>query len=221
MGIYAPVMGSTILASDLAAALFGKVRRNVLALLYGSPDRSFFLREITRAVGAGQGAVQRELERLVRAGIVQRRRNGRQVYYQADPDCPVFPELRSMVAKTLGLLEVLRQALEPVRDRIACAFIYGSVARGDPGSGSDVDLLVVGDVDFAEIAEILAPTQELIEREVNPSVFGFEDASQRVIEGGHFLTRVIAGPKLFLIGDERELEKLARQRLADRSHNES
>lgn len=209
MGMYVPIMGTVPIESSLAAALFGKTRRAVLALLFGNPDRSFYLREVVRAVAAGQGAVQRELDRLTQAGIVQRRRHGRQVFYQANPRCPVFTELRSIVTKTVGLLDVLRDALDPLRDRIVIAFVYGSAARGELEPTSDVDLLVVGDVAFAEVADRVTPIQNVIAREVNPSVFNPEEVAQRLSDGGHFLSRVTTGPKLFLIGDESELAGLA------------
>jgi predicted nucleotidyltransferase len=194
----------------LASALFGKVRLGVLALLFSHPDRAFYVREIVRAVNVGQGAVQRELASLSEVGLLDRRQEGRQVYYQASRQCPLYAELRSVVMKTVGLVGVLRQTLEPVHDQITIAFVYGSVARGDPQSTSDVDLLVVGELAFGEVVELLSPAQDRIGREVNPSVFTREEFQRRVSQEGDLLARVWSGPKLFVIGSENELGKLAR-----------
>jgi len=196
--------------SVLASALFGKVRLAILALLFGHPDRAFFVREIVRVVEGGQGAVQRELARLAGVGLLSRRQEGRQVYYQANRDTPLFTELQSIMAKTVGVADVLRTALAPARDRIAVAFLYGSVAQGDPESMSDVDIIVVGDVTFGEITELLSPIQDRIGREVNPSVFPTEDFYSRVAKWGDFLARAWSAQKIFVLGDDGESGQLAR-----------
>ena len=202
-------MGTQSNDSSLASALFGKVRLAVLALLFGRPDRAFFVREVVRTVKGGQGGVQRELARLSEVGLLLRREEGRQVYYQANSACPLYAELRSIMMKTVGLVDVLRRAFEPVQDRISVAFVYGSVARGDPESASDVDLLVVGDVHFGEVAELLSPAQDRIGREVNPSVFPVDEFRHRASQEGDFLARIWSGPKILVMGDEREFGKLA------------
>ena len=131
---------------DPGAVLFGQTRRRVLAWLLGHADEAFYLRQIVRQTGAAHGAVQRELSALTSAGILQRTVAGRQVYFQANRDSPIFPELRSLLLKTTGAVDVLREALAPLADRIVLAFVFGSVARGDLRNDSDIDLLVVGEV---------------------------------------------------------------------------
>lgn len=202
-------MGTLHNGSPLASALFGKVRLGVLGLLFGRPDRAFFVREVVREVKGGQGAVQRELARLSEVGLLDRREDGRQVYFQANKDCPLYAEIRAIVTKTVGLVDVLRKALEPAQDRISVAFVYGSMARGDPDSASDVDLLVVGDAQFGEIVELLSPIQDSIGREINPSVFPSDEFIRRVSRDGDFLEKVWSGPKLIVIGDERESGNMA------------
>lgn len=207
-----------ITASDgVARALFGQARRRVLALLYGRPDEAFYLREIERATGAGLGPVQRELARLVEAGLVRRVARGKQVYFSAEPESPVFDELRSLVAKTMGVADVLRSALaESAREgRIAVAFVYGSVAAGRQRAGSDVDLFVVGTVTLTELAPVLGPVEDRLGREINPTIYPPEELAAKLRDGRHFVTQVLAGPKLFLVGSLRELEDLVGQRLAD------
>jgi len=138
---------STMSSIDsLSATLFGKTRRAVLALLYGHSDESFYLRQIVRTAGVGLGAVQRELKKLSGAGIITRKARGRQVYYQANQECPVYAELKNLVIKTVGVGDVIRAGLVPLADRIRVAFLFGSLVRGDERSSSDVDVMVVGDV---------------------------------------------------------------------------
>jgi predicted nucleotidyltransferase len=198
----------------ISAALFNKNRRAVLALLFGHPDQEFYLRQIVRACGGGVGAVQRELKQLADAGIIRRAARHKQVYFRANAACPVFEELKSLVLKTAGVADVLRVALAPLGDRIVVAFIFGSVARAQQKRESDVDCVVVGQVTFSEVVESLADAQQHLAREVNPVVYSPEEFRSKLATGHHFLTRVLKKPKVFLIGDEDELARLAAKRVA-------
>jgi predicted nucleotidyltransferase len=212
-GTNVPIMGTT--QNDLGATLFGKTRRAVLALAYGNPDESFHLRRIARFAGTGMGVLQRELVLLTEAGILHRTVSGRQVYFQANPACPIFDELERIVTKTAGIADVVRGGLVTLGERVAIAFLYGSFTRGTQRAGSDVDVLVVGDVSFGEVVEALAAAQERIGRELNPTVYPPREFQDKVRERQHFVTRVMAEPKVFLIGGERELVRLAEERLAE------
>jgi predicted nucleotidyltransferase len=204
-------------ADALSSALFGRTRRTILALLYAHPDESFYLRQIARFVEGGQGGVQRELRRLTDAQIIRRTMRGRTAFYQANRDCPIFPELHGLVLKTAGVVEVLRAALTPLADRIQLAFVYGSVARGEPKAGSGINLFVVGPVGFGEVAEALADAQSRLARDVNPTVYDLTDFQSRLVKKEHFVSAVVEQPKLFVIGSEHELDQLARRRLARRA----
>jgi uncharacterized protein len=200
----------------LSAALFGKTRRNVLGLLFVEPDKTFYLREIVRRTGAGQGAVQRELRRLSEAGIIKREGIGRAITYKADAESAVFDELRSLLAKTVGATEHLRGALSSLKDRIDVGFVYGSYAKEMRlRPGSDIDLMVIGDASFGDVVEHTASAQKTLGREINPTVYAPAEFAQRVREGHHFLVDVLKHPKLFLIGGPRELERLAEVRMVD------
>lgn len=193
--------------------MFGRVRSSVLSLLFCHAEKSFYFREIERSVGMGRGAVQRELENLVNAGLVFRRKQGNQVHYQANPKSPIFAELKSLMVKTAGVADVLREALMPL-GRIRTAFIYGSFAKGAESADSDVDVLVIGDVSFSEVVDVLASAQEYVGREVNPSVYPVEEFATKVWDGSHFVTSLVGEPKIFLIGDEDVLGRLVEKRLA-------
>lgn len=194
----------------ISSALFGKTRRVILAILFSHPDEDFFLRQIARASGAGMGAAQRELKRLTEAGILQRSVRIRQVFYRANPDCPVFQELRGLIRKTSGAAEVIRSAIEPLAARIQVCFIHGSLARGEERAGSDLDLLVIGGVKFREVVACIGPIQSALRREINPTVFSPREFRTKVRAGNHFLTTVLKGAKILLVGDEDELAGLAR-----------
>src|SRR5579863_4116510 len=190
------------------AALFGRTRNAVLGLLYSHPDESFYVREIVRAADSGQGSVQRELRHLERAGILKRTVRDRHVYYQANPDCPLFAEIKGMVANTVGGVEILARALASLRGRIKVAFIYGSMARSEQRRGSDADVFVIGDASFGAVVEALAPAQKSLAREVNPIVYPVAEFREKVLQKHHFVTSVLRGTKLFLVGDESELAEL-------------
>jgi len=202
-------------ASDnLSSALFGKVRSSVLALLFCHCEKSFYFREIERSVGMGRGAVQRELENLVNAGLIVRTKQGNQVYYQANAKSAIFPELKSMMIKTAGVADVLRETLTPFAQRITTAFIYGSLAKGTATADSDVDVLVIGDLAFSEVVDLLGSAQESIGREVNPSVYPVDEFVTKISQGQHFVTSLIDEPKIFLFGDEDVFGRLVEKRLA-------
>jgi len=188
----------------LGTLLFGKTRLAILSLLVSQPTRKLYFREIIRLTGAGQGAVQRELANLVRAGILTKMREGNLTYYQANRMCPVLDELRGLVEKTAGIAGALREALLPMADSIDHAFLYGSIARGDESSESDIDIMVIGNVRFLDIVSAVSPLQESLGREINPTVFTRAEFRQRVEQGDHFLSRVMREARTDLIGGDRE-----------------
>jgi len=210
-------VSTALTTSTLSAALFGQTRRAILALLYGHPDEAYYLRQLVRLGGLGLGAVQREVKRLAEVGILRRTVRGHQVYYQANPDCPVFAELKGLVVKTAGAADVLREALAPLAGRIKVAFIYGSVARFQQRNASDVDIMVIGEVSFGEVVSALRIAQELVRREINPTVYSSAEFRTKLKARQHFLSSVLRNEKVFVIGDEHELARLGPIRLVDRT----
>jgi predicted nucleotidyltransferase len=201
--------------SDIKAMiLFGKVRRAILSVLFGHADEAFYLRQIVRTTGFGLGPVQRELKQLTQCGIIRRSVHGRQVYFQANLDSPIFPELKGLITKTAGIGDTLRAALAPIAGQLKIAFIYGSIARGEEGPRSDIDLLVVGDIAFADVVVNLQAAQKLLGREIFPTVYPPDEFKAKMRAKHHFLTSVLKGSKIYLIGDENELRRLATKRLA-------
>ena len=204
-------MGSGATSTDAPASLFGKTRQTLLGLLYGRADQEHLQENLIQLAGLGRGTVQRELEFLARAGVVRRTVRGRQVYYQANAESPVYTELRGLVVKTGGVADALRAVLGPLGGRIHIAFIYGSVAKGTERRASDVDVMVIGDASFAEVSDALGRAQEAIGREVNPSVYALADFRAKLAAKHHFLRSVLKSEKIFLIGDEHELGRLAKK----------
>ncbi|MBI2908669.1 MAG: nucleotidyltransferase domain-containing protein [Chloroflexi bacterium] len=186
--------------AHLHRGLFGKTRQAVLALLYGQADRSFYTRQILDAVKTGRGTVQRELKSLAETGVIIREAQGKQVYYRANESSPIYPELKGIVAKTFGLADVLREALAPFNERIACAFVYGSTAKGEAVASSDIDLLVVGNADEMALHRALSGVEDRLARPVNYTLMNEAEFRQRSAENGGFLARVLSGPKIMILG---------------------
>jgi predicted nucleotidyltransferase len=205
-GTIDPEMGTAAILSDI---LFGHTRGALLAVLYGHIGESFYLRQLARRTDITLGAVQRELRQLVDAGLVTRRVVGSQTFYSANQASPIFEEMRSLVTKTVGIHDVLLEALRPLHKKINLAFVYGSTARSKEDSESDVDLMIVGRVPFADVIEHLADAQKTLDREINPTVYSTREFRSKV--EGNFLRTVLAGKKLFLIGDESELRELGKE----------
>src|SRR5437763_406040 len=196
-------------ASGLGDVLFGKARGAVLGMLYGHPDESFYYRQLTRQLThVSPGTLQRELDTLSELGLIARSTVGKQVFYQANRQHPVFEELSALVAKTVGVFEILRTALAPIAHRIVLAFIYGSVAKHEEGAMSDIDLMIVGEVTLEEVLEKLAAAEQALSRPINPTIYSVAEFKSKLGSKSHFVNSVARSPKVFLLGDEDELKRI-------------
>jgi predicted nucleotidyltransferase len=196
----------------ISSVLFPGYRRRVLGLLLLHPDEALHGREIARRTGLPSGTITRELTRLAQVGLLKREKRGNQLLYSAERKCPVFEELASILRKTSGVADVLAGALDHAGDRIRIAFIYGSMGRGQERAGSDVDLIVIGDIGFAEVVELLHAAQGTLGREINPKVYSLKEWSAKLAAPDVFLRDVLAKPKIFVIGTEDELAKPRRSK---------
>jgi DNA-binding transcriptional ArsR family regulator len=190
----------------LPEILSSRARAEVFRLLFGISAEELHVREIERRSGLAVRTVSRELKKLEEMDLVSARRDGNRLYYSANRAHPLYDDIRSLVMKTIGLIETLRQAL--VTEAISVAFVFGSVARGEANAHSDVDLMVVGDAGLKEVSGWLGGVSARIGREVNPHVMGKAEFRRRRESGDHFLRRVLDSPKLFVVGDDDELARL-------------
>lgn len=203
-----PNMGtiSTHTASGLAGALFSPAQLKVLGLLFGQPERIFQSAELIRLADSGTGAVHRQLRRLEDAGWITGTRVGNQKHYQANHACPAFNELRGLIVKTVGLVEPIRKALEPLSERISAAFVYGSMAKGTAHANSDIDLLIVSPtLGLADLYDHLPKAESALGRTVNPNIMTAAEWKKRLNTPDSFAARIASQPKLFVIGDEDAL----------------
>lgn len=189
--------------------LFGSYRQRVLTQVLLHPDDAYHVRELARLTGTTAGTLHKELARLAEAGLLSREKQGNQVRYRANRECPIYPELAGLVRKTSGAVVVLADALRTVRPAPALALIFGSLARGEENARSDVDLLVVGDAAFADVVKALHPTQESLQREINPVVYNAAEFARRIAGKDGFVANILTHPKLFVIGTEHDLAKFA------------
>jgi predicted nucleotidyltransferase len=191
-------------------ALFSKVQQRVLGLIFGQPERSFYTREIMRSVHSGTGAVGRELSRLQRSGLVSVERIGNQKHYRANRDSPIFEELQSLVAKTVGLAEPIRKSLEPYADAIKAAFVYGSVAKGTHTARSDIDLMVIGDeLNYSDLYTAAQQAEAKLKRKINPTFLCPKDWQRKASDHGSVINKISASPKIFIFGSEKDLNPWA------------
>jgi predicted nucleotidyltransferase len=207
LGCIVPNMGRMMEPISLSNALFSKVQQRVLALIFGQPERSFYTSEIIRNVHSGTGAVERELSRLQRSGLVSVERIGNQKHYQANRQSPIFGELQSLVIKTVAVAEPLRKSLEPCVDKIKTAFVYGSVAKGTDTARSDIDLMVIGDkLNYSELYAALQDVESALGRKVSPTFLSPKDWRRKASDKNSFLSKVNALPKIFVFGSEQDLQ---------------
>lgn len=178
----------------------------MLRLLFGQAGREFHGNEIMKLTRSGKGALQRELRRLTDSGLVLVAQVGNQKRYRANPDSPIYDELRAIVRKTFGLADELREAMAALAGRIPVAFVFGSVAKGTDTASSDIDLLVVSDsLSYQDLLAVLAPTEARLKRKVNPTLYSPADLERGRAESNDFILRVLEQPKLFVIGGPHEL----------------
>ncbi|MDD4874180.1 MAG: ArsR family transcriptional regulator [Dehalococcoidales bacterium] len=202
-------MGNVMNYCELSDGLFSKTRQSVLALLYGQTDRSFYTKQVLDAVKIGRGTVQRELQNLTESGIIIREVRGNQVHYRANSKSPIFNELKSIVRKTFGVADVIREGLAPFSDKIKVAFIFGSIARSTDDRKSDIDIMMIGDITFDDAVSSIMKAQEVLRMEINPVVYSVDEFRKRMMGKHDFVVDVIQGEKIFLIGDKDELRRLA------------
>ena len=191
--------------------LFSRGRQAILALLLLHPEQRYYVREVARLTGFAAPPVGKELNALADLGFLSREQVGNQLVFQANRNCPIFEELASIARKTFGLADVVRQALAPLQKRIQCAFIFGSLASDRATAGSDVDLMIIGTLRFEDIAPVLPPLEQALGRDVNPKLYTPSAWRSALEDGDAFLSNVLSRPKIFLIGDEAELDELGKE----------
>jgi predicted nucleotidyltransferase len=214
MSTFVPVM-STNNRQGVAEELLGRTRAAVLSTLYLDTEPSMYVREIIRATGISPGGIQRELRNLERLNLVVREEQGNQVHYRANKDHPIFEDLRRLLLKITGVVPVIEEALKPLGSVVHAAFLYGSFARGDITSSSDIDLMVIGEVTFKELSQCLSQAEKELSRELNPTVYPPSEFREKLQAGHHFLTSIMKGEKMMLIGREDELRRMAGQQMGD------
>ena len=193
--------------SVLAEILSSKIRAEIFRLLFGTITEELHMREIERRSGYAIGTIQTELKKLLRLDLVKKRKDGNRLYYRANKEHPLYPDIRSLVLKTIGLVDILKDALRQDSD-ISIAFVFGSIARHEQMAGSDVDLMVIGKLGLRKLTDMLSGVSEQIGREINPHVLSVNELVKRKTNREHFIAQVLEAPKIFIIGNKNELESM-------------
>jgi len=200
----------------MISSLFSKTKRRLLTLLLLNPDRQLYLIEIARLTGISPGTLHREIKPLVADGILLSERRTRQIFYSSNRNSPIYEELRSILFKTCAVGEVMAKALKPYKSRICAAFIYGSVAKGSDTARSDIDLFCVGDGAFGNLSAALAGSEEALVRPINIHSLTSHEFAVRVRDKNHFVRSVLKSEKIFILGSEDDLGKLAKEQVAEK-----
>ena len=190
-------------------ALFPRTRQAILSAVLLRPDKWWYLTDLAKHLGVSPSSLQRELVSLVNGDLLISRRDGKRVYYKINQDCPIVEELQTIFVKTSGIADVIKSCLNSFGDKIEIAFVYGSVARMEELSSSDVDLMIIGDVGLADLVPDLRRAEKDLGREVNPTIYSSEEFLRRRKEGDSFISTVLSDQKIFLKGNDSELEAVA------------
>ncbi len=191
--------------NTLADLLSSRVKAEVFRLLFGGVATELHVREIERRSGLADATVRQELRRLTRLGVVEPRRDGNRTYYHANSAHPLYSDIRNMVLKTSGLVDLFREAL--MHPGIRIAFVFGSMASGNGKAGSDVDLMLIGRISLRQVGKLLSGVATKLGREINPHVLSPEEYLKRRKAREHFITTVLSEPRLFVIGTEDDLKR--------------
>jgi predicted nucleotidyltransferase len=194
---------------DISTALFPGTKRKILALFFLNPDKEYYFSEVVRLTGTRQGVIQRELKSLTEAEILTSEQRGRQKFYAVNRKHPIFQDLRNIIFKTYGMIGRIREVLEPLGEQIIIAFVYGSFARGEEVSSSDLDLFVIGNIRLADLVRVLSDVEQAIGREINPALFSAKEFKRKWSDNNHFIRSVADSEKEFIIGSEHEFGRLA------------
>jgi predicted nucleotidyltransferase len=194
--------------SILSEILSSKVRAEVFRLLFGMNDTPLHVREIERRSGFAIGTIQTEMKKLYKLNLVLKNRDGNRLYYRANRQHPIYSDIHSLVIKTVGLIDVLKKVLAGEK-AIRTAFIFGSSAEGSEKADSDIDLMVIGEIGLRALSSLLKGLAEEFGREINPYVLSPKEFSQRKSETERFISKVLVSPKLFIIGNEKDLKTMA------------
>jgi predicted nucleotidyltransferase len=190
-------------------ALFPRTRQAVLSAFLLRPERSWYLTDLAKHIGVSPSSLQRELASMVAGDLLTTSRDGKRVYYAVNHGCPIVKELQSIFVKTTGIADVIKSSLKKFGGKIEIAFIYGSIARGEELSTSDVDVVIIGNIQLSDLVPSLRRIEKSLEREVNPTLFSPTEFSQRINDRDTFITTALSDPVIFLKGDVSELEALA------------
>jgi uncharacterized protein len=201
--------GRNMRRDSTLAAIISPTRQAILTTLFLRPDNEWYLSELAASLGTGPSSLQREIDALVRVGILEKRVDGRRSYIKANQDSPIYPELHGLVEKTSGIIPMLREAIASTKG-LKIGFIYGSVARGEEGAASDVDLMLIGNVSTMDISPKLRGIEKTLGRQINPTVFSHDEFAKSLTQKNHFLRTVMRNKKIMLVGTEDELEAVAR-----------
>lgn len=193
----------------LETILGSKLRSKVLGWLFTHPDERYFVRQLTSLLREDSTNVSRELIRLEKTGILVSTKEGKQKYYQANRKSPIYDDLHGLIIKTTGVADVLRSALAPSAGCIKVAFVFGSIAIGNENRRSDIDMIIIGEISFGDVSSLLHEAEEQLGREINPVVYSQQEFNTRVAQQQNFVTNVLNNEKIFIIGDEYELKRLA------------
>ena len=191
--------------SQLSSALFTITQQKVLGLLFTQPDKSFYVKEILRLTGMGVATIKRELDRMRAAGILRMTKIGNQHHYQANPECPIFFELSGIIKKTSGIVGSISSALSSVSGQVDWAFIYGSVASNKETTGSDIDLMIIGDISFSQVVRLLYPVQETLGREINPKIYSRKEWILLKKSKQAIVNELMLKPRMDVLGDNHGL----------------
>ncbi len=194
---------------DLAGTLFPGTKRKILALFFLNPDQEYYFTEVVRLTGTRQGVIQRELKSLTEAEILTSEKRGRQTFYAVNRKHPIFRDLRNIIFKTYGVIGKIREALEPLRGQINIAFVFGSFARGEEVSSSDLDLFAVGNLQLKDLVSALSDVEQAIGREINPTLFSAAEFRKKWSQRNHFIRSMAKTEKEFIVGSEDEFRRLA------------
>lgn len=193
---------------SIANVLFPKTRQKILRLTFLNPEKQFYLREFTNLTNTSPGAIERELKKLTSAGILSIERVNTKKLYSANRNNPIFEELKNIIIKTFGIVDLIKKALLPFKNDIKLAVIFGSFVKGEFVASSDIDLLIVSEISYRNLVKITTPLEKIFQRAINLNVYSINEFKSKYTSDHHFIKSVFASEVIYLIGEINDAGKL-------------
>ncbi|KAF0221273.1 MAG: DNA polymerase beta domain-containing [Geobacteraceae bacterium] len=185
--------------------LFGsRTRANLLGWFFGHTEETGNARQLAEVLQEDAADLGREMALLEEAEILRSSRKGTLKHYRANTSCPFYQELKGLVLKTAGAAGQLRSALRAL-DGVSYALVYGPYAEGEEEAHSDIEVMIIGDIDLPRLDILMEELEKNLGRTIHYVVYEPQEFAAKKQAKNGFIMEVLQGQTIMLAGDRDAL----------------